>query len=145
MADTEKNYTTMRITNNVKTKLEDMKIDNESLSNVIARLIEDNKQLRQDKKTLYEIALRTSNSIAFTNNIHRATFFISRCLFDTGVSENEKLDDLKKYLNEMLTTDPNSVIDSVDNLKDMFVGNGEEIPQTLLDFESYIRENHFQY
>ena len=69
MAGTEKNYTTMRITNNVKDKLEDMKIDNESLSIVIARLIEDNKQLREDKETLYKIVLNTSNSIAFPNNL----------------------------------------------------------------------------
>ena len=142
MAGTEKNYTTMRITNTVKDKLEDLKIDNESLSNVIARLIEDNKQLRKDKDTLYKIALRTSNSIAFPNNIHRATFFISRCLFDTGISEDDKLDDLKKYLNEMLSTDSTSVIDSIDNLKDMFVSDGEEIPGTLVKFESYVIENY---
>lgn len=142
MAGTEKNYTTMRITNTVKDKLEDLKIDNESLSNVIARLIEDNKQLRKDKDTLYKIALRTSNSIAFPNNIHRATFVIVRCLFDTGISEDDKLDDLKKYLNEMLSTDSTSVIDSIDNLKDMFVSDGEEIPGTLVKFESYVIENY---
>lgn len=144
MADSEKNYTTMRITNTVKDKLEDMKIDNESLSNVIARLIEDNKQLRQDKDQLYKIALRTSNSIAFPNNIHRATFFLTRCLFDTGINENKKLDDMKKYLSEMLSSDPTSVIDSIDNLKDMFVSVGDVIPQTLLQFESYVVENYLQ-
>lgn len=138
MAGTEKNYTTMRITNNVKSKLEDMKIDNESLSVVIARLIEDNKKLREDKDILYKIALRTSNSIAFPNNIHRATFVLTRCLFDSGISENKKLDDMKKYLSEMLSSDPISVIDSIDNLKDMFVSDGEEIPQTLINFENYV-------
>ena len=142
MAGTEKNYTTMRITNNVKDKLEDMKIDNESLSIVIARLIEDNKQLREDKETLYKIVLNTSNSIAFPNNIHRATFFITRCLFDNGIDENKKLDELKKYLFEMLSSDPISVIDSIDNLKDMFVSVGDEIPQTLLNFECYVKENY---
>ena len=135
------NYTTMRITNNVKSKSEDMKIDNESLSNVIARLIEENKQLRQDKDTLYKIALRTSNSIAFPNNIHRATFVLTRCLFDTGISENKKLDDMKKYLSEMLSSDPTSVIDSIDNLKDMIQSDGEELPQVLIQFEDYVNCN----
>lgn len=138
--DKEKNYTTMRISNNVKDKLEDMKLDNEGLSVVIARLIEENKQLRNDKDILNRIVSQTSNSIAFPNNVHRATFVIVKCVYDVGLSEEDKFNDLKRYLSSMLSTDSSSVKISISNLKEIIRSDGGEVPQALIRFEKYVDE-----
>ena len=141
-------YTTIKITNNVKDKLLDLKVDNEGYSVIIANLLEENKKLKEDveylkedKSKLYKLALATSDSVALVNNIHKVTFFIALVVNDVSSTEEEKLTDLKKYLKEMLATDKDSVIASIDNLKDMLASEEASVPEVLLAFESYV-ENY---
>ena len=141
-------YTTIKITNNVKDKLLDLKVDNEGYSVIIANLLEENKKLKEDveylkedKSKLYKLALATSDSVALVNNIHKVTFFITLVVNDVSSTEEEKLTDLKKYLKEMLATDKDSVIASIDNLKDMLASEEASVPEVLLAFESYV-ENY---
>ena len=141
-------YTTIKITNNVKDKLLELKVDNEGYSVIIANLLEENKKLKEDveylkedKSKLYKLALATSDSVALVNNIHKVTFFITLVVNDVSSTEEEKLTDLKKYLKEMLATDEDSVIASIDNLKDMLASEEASVPEVLLAFESYV-ENY---
>ena len=141
-------YTTIKITNNVKDKLLELKVDNEGYSVIIANLLEENKKLKEDveylkedKSKLYKLALATSDSVALVNNIHKITFFITLVVNDVSSTEEEKLTDLKKYLKEMLATDKDSVIASIDNLKDMLASEEASVPEVLLAFESYV-ENY---
>ena len=134
------NSTTIKISNEVREKLTELRLDNEGYSVVIARIIEENKALREDKANLYKMVLRTSDSVAFPNNIHRATYVITRIISDIGINDSEKLELMKANLSEMLETDPTSIIDTIANLKEMLILDKVEVPSVLIDFESYVRE-----
>ena len=76
--------TTIKITNAVNDKLLNLKIDNESYSVIIANLLEENERLKEDvaylkeeKKDLYKLALKTSDSVALINNVHKATYVLN--------------------------------------------------------------------
>ena len=138
MVNKETADTTIRIYASTKQKLKELKFGNEGDAVIIARLIEENKELRKDKETLYKIALKTSDSLAFPTNQHRATFFITRVVYDNGINDEEKIETLKKYLAEMVASDPSSITASIENIKDMLNTVGEPVPKILLDFENYI-------
>ena len=125
----------MKIEENVKADLDSLKYyENESYTSVIKRLVEENKQLKEDKKQLYKLVLKTEDSVALVNNVHKATYFIVLVVNDVGTSEEEKLQDLKKYLSEMLAADPTSILEAIDILKD---SSSEDSVELLVKFENY--------
>lgn len=127
----------MKIEAAVKEDLDSLKYyENESYTSVIKRLIEENKQLKEDKKQLYKLALKTEDSIALVNNVHKATYFIAKVIEDVGTAEEEKLQVLKTYLKEMLETDPTSILESIEILKDMA---SDESLVILTKFENYVK------
>ena len=127
----------MKIEATVKEDLDSIKFyENESYTSVIKRLIEENKQLKEDKKKLYKIVLATEDSVALVNNVHKATYFIANVIEDVGTTEEEKLQVLKTYLKGMLEEDPDSILTSIDILKDSTSGSSEDI---LTKFENYIK------
>lgn len=127
----------MKIEAAVKEDLDSLKYyENESYTSVIKRLIEENKQLKEDKKQLYKMALKTEDSIALVNNVHKATYFIAKVIEDVGTAEEEKLQVLKTYLKEMLETDPTSILESIEILKDMA---SDESLVILTKFENYVK------
>ena len=127
----------MKIEATVKEDLDSIKFyENESYTSVIKRLIEENKQLKEDKKKLYKIVLATEDSVALVNNVHKATYFIAKVIEDVGTTEEEKLQVLKTYLKGMLEEDPDSILTSIDILKDSTSGSSEDI---LTKFENYIK------
>lgn len=127
----------MKIEAAVKEDLDSLKYyENESYTSVIKRLIEENKQLKEDKKQLYKLALKTEDSIALVNNVHKATYFIAKVIEDVGTAEEEKLQVLKTYLKEMLEEDPTSILESIEILKDMA---SDESLVILTKFENYVK------
>lgn len=127
----------MKIEATVKEDLDSLKFyENESYTSVIKRLVEENKQLKEDKKQLYKLALATEDSAALVNNVHKATYFIANVIEDVGTTEEEKLEVLKTYLKEMLEEDPDSILTSIDILKDSASGSSEDI---LTKFENYVK------
>ena len=127
----------MKIEAAVKEDLDSLKYyENESYTSVIKRLIEENKQLKEDKKQLYKLALKTEDSIALVNNVHKATYFIAKVIEDVGTAEEEKLQVLKTYLKEMLEEDPTSILESIEILKDMA---SDESLVILAKFENYVK------
>ena len=127
----------MKIEAAVKKDLDSLKYyENESYTSVIKRLIEENKQLKEDKKELYKMALATEDSAALINNVHKATYFIAKVIEDVGTAEEEKLQVLKTYLKEMLEEDPTSILESIEILKDMA---SDESLVILTKFENYVK------
>lgn len=127
----------MKIEAAVKEDLDSLKYyENESYTSVIKRLIEENKQLKEDKKQLYKMALKTEDSVALVNNVHKATYFIAKVIEDVGTAEEEKLQVLKTYLKEMLEEDPTSILESIEILKDMA---SDESLVILTKFENYVK------
>ena len=141
MAGSEKAETTIRIYKSTKDELKNLKFGNEGDAVVLQRVLNENKELRKDKEMLYKIALKTSDSIAFPNKIHRATFVITKIVYDSGLNDKEKFESLKTYLAEMLINDSSSITATIENIKDMLNADGEPIPNILLEFESYVNEN----
>ena len=127
----------MKIEEDVKEDLDSIKFyENESYTSVIKRLIEENKQLKEDKVQLYKLALATEDSVALTNNVHKATYFISKVVEDVGTTEEEKLQVLKTYLKGMLEEDSDSILTSIDIVKDVASEDSIEI---LTKFENYVK------
>ena len=127
----------MTIEATVKEDLDSLKYyENESYTSVIKRLVEENKQLKEDKKQLYKLTLKTEDLVVLVNNVHKATYFIIKVIEDKGTSEEEKLQVLKTYLKDMLEEDSASILTSIDILKD---GSSEEVIEILTKFENYVK------
>ena len=129
--------TTIKIPKDLKEELISLKFyESESIYNVIKRLVEENKQLKEDKKELYKMALATEDSAALINNVHKATYFIAKVIEDVGTTEEDKLQVLKTYLSEMLEEDPTSILTAIEILKDMAEESSLDI---LTKFENYVK------
>ena len=127
----------MKIEATVKEDLDSLKYyENESYTSVIKRLIEENKQLKEDKKALYKMALKTEDSVALVNNVHKATYFIAKVIEDVTTPEEDKLQVLETYLQDMLAEDPTSILEAIDILKDM---TSEDSTEILVKLENYVK------
>ena len=127
----------MKIEEDVKKDLDNIKYyPNEAYTSVIKRLIEENKQLKEDKKQLYKLILKTEDSVALVNNVHKATYFIAKVIEDVATPEEDKLQVLEHYLQQMLEEDPTSILTSIEILKD---GASEESIEILTKFENYVK------
>ena len=127
----------IKVTENVKKQLDEMKLENESYNVLIQRLMRENKELRQDKDTLMKIAMKTPDSIAFPQIAHYVYFALSEVLKD-GTSDDEKLSNLKVYLKPSLDKDFAQVLSSIDMFKlEYNVGN-----DVLRDLSSWIRDTY---
>ena len=141
MEGKEVDYSTIRIKNDLRKELDSLKVESESYSVVIANLIKENLQLKkaveylkEDKIQLYKLALKTEDSPALINNIHKSTYFINKVVEDVSSTEEEKLQDLKTYLSEMIKEDPISVVHSSIFIKDMTSENTEKLLDKFIDY-----------
>ena len=129
--------TTIKIPKTLRKELTDLKFyEAEPIYNVVKRLIEENKQLKENKVNLYKMALKTSDSVALITNVHKATYFIGLVIEDKSTAEEDKLQVLETYLSEMIEEDSASVIDSIEILKD---GASEGTTEILTKLENYVR------
>lgn len=126
----------VKIEATVKADLDSLKYyENESYTSVIKRLIEENKQLKEDKIQLYKLLLTTEDSVNLVNNVHKATYFIIQVLEDKTTAKEDKLEVLEHYLQGMLKEDFNSILDSIEIIKDSV----ENVPEVLVKFENYVK------
>ena len=147
MANNEVDYSTIRIKNDLRKELDSLKVEAESYSVVIAKLIEENSNLKkdveflkEDRLKLYELALGTSNSVALIYNIHKATYFITLVVNDVTSTEEEKLQQLKEYLSEMLEKYPSDVVATINNIEEMLELEEVPVPEVLKKFIEYVEE-----
>ena len=141
--------TSLKLPEEVKEELNNYRYDKEAYHVVIKRILEENKKLKEDveylkedKRKLYKLALATSDSVALVNNVHKATYFISLVVNDISLTEEEKLQQLKEYLSEMLESNPEDVVATIENLKDMLATEKTSVPEVLITFEKYVKENY---
>ena len=141
MEGKEVDYSTIRIKNDLRKELDSLKVESESYSVVIANLIKENLQLKkaveylkEDKIQLYKLALKTEDSPALINNIHKSTYFINKVVEDVSSTEEEKLQELKTYLSEMIKEDPISVVHSSIFIKDMTSENTEKLLDNFVNY-----------
>jgi len=137
--------TTIKITNTVKDKLLELKVDNEGYSTIIANVLKENKKLKEDieylkedKMNLYKLVLSTSDSVALVNNVHKATYFISKVVSDRTLTDKDQLKLMEEYLSEMLATDKTSVVITLNNFKDMLLSEGLDVPTALTEYEEIV-------
>lgn len=147
MTKKEADYSTIRIKNNIRKTLDSFKIENETYSVIIANIIEENKKLKEtveylkeDKKDLYKLALKTSDSVALINNLHKIHYFIIMVIDDKSSTEEEKLQILKTYLKEMLEENPSEVSSIIKHIKSGLELVKETVPNVLIDFEKYVKD-----
>jgi len=131
----EKAETTIRIYKSTKEKLKELKFGNEGDAVVIARLIEENKQLKEEKSKLFDI-LSTVN----VPNVRVSTFteVIENIINGSSADQLQVLKDI--FSSQILIIEPVELKEAVENVKNNYGEN--DLPQVLKDFESYVNGNH---
>lgn len=61
MVNKEVDYTTIRIKNDIKKELDNLKIENETYSVVIGQLLKDNKRIKANNKLLLDLVKKFTN------------------------------------------------------------------------------------
>ena len=110
----------IKVTENVKRELDEMKLESESYNVLLQRLMRENKELRQDKDTLMKIAMKTPDSIAFPQIAHYVMFSLMQVLKDDSYNDEEKLNCLRVYLRPQIEQDPDEVISCINEFKEDF-------------------------
>ena len=128
----------MKIEEDVKEDLDSIKYyENESYTSVIKRLIEENKQLKEDKTKLFELLINKDDlDIEGTNTEKVYSFLLATDNIKTNEEEVE-LQVLEIYLQDIIKTDPASVIEAVDMLIKTTVN--EKSISTLEKFKNYVK------
>lgn len=125
--------TTIRVYADSRDKLQKLKLGNEGDAVVLARILEENKQLKEEKKQLYEIL---SNINVPNVRVNTFTEIIENII---NGSANDKLQVLKEIFNStILTREPIEVKEAIQILKNEYEENN--IPAIILDFESYVND-----
>lgn len=108
----------IKVTENVKDKLDSIAYEKETYNLTIQRLIYENEQLRKDKEMLMKIAMKTEDSIAFPTATHSTIFSTMEVLKDTSYTDDEKFDFLKIYLRPNLEKNPLEVRDTLSSFEE---------------------------
>lgn len=127
----------MKIEAAVKEDLDSIKYyENESYTSVIKRLIEENKQLMEDKKQLFQLLINKDELAIEGNNFNKVYGFL---LATDNIENTEEvqLQVMEIYLKDIIEEDPTSVIEAVDMLIETTV-NKNSI-STLEKFKNYVK------
>lgn len=127
----------MKIEEDVKEDLDSIKYyPNESYTSVIKRLIEENKQLKEDKKKLYQIFINKGELSLEGSNFNKVYGFLLS-LDNIDNAEEVQLQVMEIYLQDIIKTDPTSILEAIDVLKETTVN---ENSISILDkFEKYVK------
>ena len=129
--------TTIKIPKKLKEEVEALKYyEKEPIYNVVKRLIEDNKQLKEDKKQLFQLLINKDELDISGNNFNKVYSFLL-ATDNIENSEEVKLQVMEIYLKDIIETDPSSVIDAVEMLIENTVD--ENSIATLTKFKNYVK------
>ena len=127
----------MKIEEDVKEDLDSIKYyPNESYTSVIKRLIEENKQLKEDKKQLYQIFINKDELTLEGSNFNKVYGFLLS-LDNIENTEEVQLQVMEIYLQDIIKTDPTSILEAIDVLKETTVN--ENSISILTKFEKYVK------
>jgi len=126
----------MKIEETVKEDLDSIKYyPNEAYTSVIKRLIEENKQLKEDKKQLFQLLINEDELDISGSNFNKVYGFIL-ATDNINNTEEVKLQVMEIYLKDIIEEDPSSVIEAVEMLIETTV-NKNSI-DTLTKFKNYV-------
>ena len=126
----------MKIEATVKEDLDSIKYyENESYTSVIKRLIEENKQLKEDKKQLFQLLINEDELDISRSNFNKVYGFIL-ATDNINNAEEVKLQVMEIYLKDIIEEDPSSVVEAVEMLIETTV-NKNSI-DTLTKFKNYV-------
>lgn len=134
----------IKIKESVYNQINSMKKEDDSFSNVLQRLIDENKQLKetnvelkQDKDKLMKIAMKTPDAMAFPRIAHYVIFALIEVLKDNS-SDEKKLSNLKTYLKPSLERDASEVLKDIENFKQEY----DVSSNVLNELSSWIKETY---
>ena len=130
----------IKVTENVKKQLDDLKLEGESYNVLLQRLMSEVKALKEDKAMLMKIAMKTPDSIAFPNVTHSTYFALMQVLKDNALSPIDKLNALKVYLKPSLEINPEGVLIAVNSFADEF----DEHKDFLLNVIMWIEKQYIE-
>lgn len=126
----------MKIEAAVKEDLDSIKYyENESYTSVIKRLIEENKQLKEDKKQLFQLLINKDELDITGNNFNKVYGFIL-ATDNIDNTEEVKLQVMEIYLKDIIEEDPSSVVEAVDMLIETTFN--EDSISTLKKFKNFV-------
>ena len=128
----------IKVDDEVVKELDSLKFKNESYNILIKRILKEFKSLKEDKKMLMKIAMKTDDSLALPNINHKVFFAVTQVLKDTSYSDDEKFGYLKIYLRPSLEDDSDAVLSMLESIK-----NDYDIESPILDkVISWIHETY---
>ena len=126
----------MKIEATVKEDLDSIKYyENESYTSVIKRLIEENKQLKEDKKQLFQLLINEDELDISGSNFNKVYGFIL-ATDNINNAEEVKLQVMESYLKDIIEEDPSSVVEAVEMLIETTVN--KNTIDTLTKFKNYV-------
>lgn len=129
--------TTIKIPKKLKEEVEALKYyEKEPIYNVVKRIIEDNKQLKEDKKQLFQLLINKDELDISGNNFNKVYSFLL-ATDNIENSEEVQLQVMEIYLKDIIETDPSSVIGAVEMLIENTVD--ENSIATLTKFKNYVK------
>lgn len=130
----------IKVTENVKKQLDDLKLEGESYNVLLQRLMSEVKALKEDKAMLMKIAMKTPDSIALPNVTQSTYFALMQVLKDKALSPIDKLNALKVYLKPSLDINPEGVLNAVNSFADEF----DEHKDFLLNVVMWIEKQYIE-
>lgn len=131
MVEKEVDYSTIRIKNDIRKKLDSLKIETESYSVVIAKLLEDNKKLQEDKELLANVI----TNISISNNA--VNLYVEIINFVVNGSSEDKLQELKGYFLDKVTVETIEILEAISIAKTV---NNAEAVRVIDEFEAVIKD-----
>lgn len=136
-------YKQIRISIDLKDKLDDFRLHGESYNVAINRMLQEHESLKADKEALMKIALKTEDSIAFPTVRHSTFFAVMEVLKDKSSSDDDKLAFMKIYLKPSIAEDKEAVLSMIEAIKSDYGFSKDFINPSLLDkLSSWIRESN---
>lgn len=136
-------YKQIRISIDLKDKLDDFRLHGESYNVAINRMLNEHKSLKEDKEMLMKIALKTEDSIALVNVNHASFFAIMNVLKDSSLSDDEKLNVMKALLKPSIMADKQAVLSMIEAIKSDYGFSEDFANPVLLDkLSSFIQETY---
>lgn len=139
------NLKQIRIKKSVCARLDERKSNDDSYTDVIQDLLDENDrlqernvELKQDKEMLMKIAMRTQDSITFPNIAHYVYFALIEVLKDNALSNVDKVNYLKTYLRPSLERDPHEVLRHIREFSNEY----EEHKELLLTVVMWIENTY---
>ena len=145
MANERPNLKQIRIKRSVCDRLDNHKDKDDSYTDVIKALLDENKMLKEyveelkaDKHVLMKIAMQTPDSIALPNLSHKVFFALMEVLKLKDIDVEDKILYMRIYLKDELKARPLDVLNEIEEFKQEYDPSNEFLNELI----SYIKDKY---